>query len=133
MRLSCWHAFFQYNSVQFSHILATLNRGDILKKISVTFTIIVILFIVSIVKRTMMVVSLMLFCTIVLPYRTFKTNPSTPRCGRIEHCCTGRRHASNLVNQCWQIGWLSKSLWKLPHKSYIFSHRIGHSRCYLSR
>ena len=69
-----------------------------MKKISVTFTIIVILFMVSIFKRTMVVVSLMLFCTIVLPYRTFKTNPSTPRCGRIEHCCTGKGHGSNLIS-----------------------------------
>ena len=42
-------------------------------------------------------ISLMICCTIVLPNMTFKTNPSTPRCGRNEHCCTGRRHGSNLI------------------------------------
>jgi hypothetical protein len=75
---------------------------------------------VSIAKRTMVVISLMLFCTIVLPYRTFKTNPSTPRCGKIEHCCTGRRHGNNLIvtNIFFKISPRFKVVYM--HKCFIF-------------
>jgi hypothetical protein len=107
---------FQYSDVRFSY---TFVLSVLLLKVSYretkAFCIISLSFTMIMANRIMVLILAMLYCGIVLPKWTLKA----------ERVFLYR-------NQCWQIEWLSKGLWKFPHKSNISSHCINNGRCYLS-